>query len=70
MKNFLLKLFSRKSSSDLKRDDNGYVIANRQGVDVKPNEQYDCVAPAFRFDTDYEKDLVKNKIKQNTTKKA
>lgn len=52
-----------KKADKLKRDSDGYVIANRQGVDVKPNEPFDCVSPAFRFDTEYEVKLANDKLK-------
>lgn len=48
--NFFKKFFKRKTAYDPKKDSLGRTIANRQGVDDRPNEPLGCVAPPVRFE--------------------
>jgi hypothetical protein len=47
---FLRNIFAPKvKSKSVKEDPSGDPVANRQGVDKKPNEPYDCEAPEIRY---------------------
>jgi hypothetical protein len=59
MFNILKRLLNK--SRRLKRTDSGHVVANRQGIDEKPNEPFGCEAPPIRIE---DKELYLKKLER------
>ena len=61
----LKKFFQQgKSEEELNRDKFGRPVANRTGVDTKPNEPFDCKAPPLRYESKEELDKVKKSVNE------
>ncbi|MBD66332.1 MAG: hypothetical protein CME62_14065 [Halobacteriovoraceae bacterium] len=47
-----------------KKDNHGRAVANRRGVDTKPNEPFDSIAPPVRMDEEDKKRIIQNRHPQ------